>query len=299
MSLGREGGAESGNGSVKPPPDAPASPPTCSTIHPPIKLSSPATREFWEIPVLFEDDCLLALDKPAGLLTSPDRYDPARPNLMKLLHAGIERGAPWAKARGLSYLMNAHRLDFETSGIILLAKGKPVLVDLANLFGAEKPLKTYVALVQGVPKEERFTIDAGLSPHPVKLGLMRVDPRRGKRSVTRFEVRERFCGYALVQCQPLTGRTHQIRAHLQYAGIPLVGDLAYGGAPLWLSRLKPVYRLKPGQTERPLISRAALHAEQLALTHPAIGTDLRIVAPWPKDLAVAVNYLRRYALAPA
>src|SRR5882724_4883703 len=90
-----------------------------------IKLSSPATREFWEMPVLFEDEHLLALDKPAGLLTSPDRYDPARPNLMKLLHAGIERGAPWAKQRGLSYLMNAHRLDFETSGIILLAMSKP------------------------------------------------------------------------------------------------------------------------------------------------------------------------------
>jgi len=105
-----------------------------------IKLSSPATREFWEIPVLYEDESLLALDKPSRLLTSPDRYDAERPNLMKLLHASIERGTPWAKERGLTYLMNAHRLDFETSGIILLAKTKPVLVALANLFGTEKPL---------------------------------------------------------------------------------------------------------------------------------------------------------------
>src|SRR3981081_210755 len=112
-----------------------------------IKLSSPATNGFWEIPVLFEDEHLLALDKPSGLLTSPDRYDPQRPNLMKLLHAGIERGAAWAKDGGLSYLMNAHRLDFETSGVILLAKNKPALVALANLFGTEKPAKTYVALV--------------------------------------------------------------------------------------------------------------------------------------------------------
>src|SRR5208282_3916183 len=114
-----------------------------------IKLSSPATREFWEIPVLFEDEHLLALDKPARLLTSPDRYDPARPNLMKLLHAGIERAAPWAKQRGLTYLMNAHRLDFETSGIILLAKTKPILVALADLFGSDKPLKQYLALASG------------------------------------------------------------------------------------------------------------------------------------------------------
>src|SRR5580692_5797375 len=130
-----------------------------------IKLSSPATREFWEIPVLFEDDSLLALDKPAGLLTSPDRYDPLRPNLMKLLHAGIKDQKPWARERGLTYLSNAHRLDFETSGVILLAKTKPVLVQLADLFGAEKPVKKYVALVHGSPTEERLEINAKLAPH--------------------------------------------------------------------------------------------------------------------------------------
>ena len=101
-----------------------------------IKLSSPATKGFWEIPVLFEDEHLLALDKPSGLLTSPDRYDAERPNLMKLLHAGIAEGKPWAKERGLTYLSNAHRLDFETSGVILLAKNKETLVKLADMFGA-------------------------------------------------------------------------------------------------------------------------------------------------------------------
>src|SRR5579862_7856901 len=139
-----------------------------------IKLSSPATREFWEIPVLFEDGHLLALDKPARLLTSPDRYDPNRPNLMKLLHAGIERGTHWAKSRGLTYLMNAHRLDFETSGVILLAKTKPVLVALANLFGSEQPAKTYVALVHGTPVNPAWEVNAKLGPHPVKIGLIRV-----------------------------------------------------------------------------------------------------------------------------
>ena len=103
-----------------------------------IKLSSPPTREFWEIPVLFEDDHLLALDKPAGLLTSPDRYDPLRPNLMKLLHAGIAAAKPWARERHLEYLSNAHRLDFQTSGVILLAKNKPALIALADLFGTDK-----------------------------------------------------------------------------------------------------------------------------------------------------------------
>src|SRR3954452_7738755 len=106
------------------------------SANPIIKLSSPATNEFWEINVVFEDEHLLALDKPTGLLTSPDRADPDRPNLMKLLHAAIAEAKPWAKERGLTYLMNAHRLDFETSGVILLSKSKPVLVQLANAFGS-------------------------------------------------------------------------------------------------------------------------------------------------------------------
>jgi len=260
-----------------------------------IKLSSPAAREFWEIPVLFEDEHLLALDKPGGLLTSPDRYDPQRPNLMKLLHAAIAGGKPWARERGLNYLMNAHRLDLETSGVILLAKSKPVLVALADLFGSEKPLKRYAALVQGTPVEEKFEVDASLAPHPVRTGLMRVDPKNGKRSLTVFEVLEKFSGWTLLHCEPFTDRTNQIRAHLRHAGLPIVGDELYGGKPLWLSRLKPNYRLKPGHEERPLISRVALHAEQLTLPHPVTVETLTITAPWPKDLKVAVKYLRRFA----
>ena len=92
-----------------------------------LKLSSPATREFWEIPVLFEDEHLLAVDKPSGLLSSPDRYEPNRPSLTKLLHAGIAQGKPWAKERGLTYLMPAHRLDLEASGVMLLAKRRDYL----------------------------------------------------------------------------------------------------------------------------------------------------------------------------
>jgi RluA family pseudouridine synthase len=262
-----------------------------------IKLSSPATKEFWEIPVLFEDAHLLALDKPAKLLTSPDRYDSNRPNLMKLLHAGISTAKPWARERNLTYLSNAHRLDFETSGVILLAKSKEILVTLADLFGTEKPHKKYLALVRGEPAENHFEVEAALAPHPVKIGEMRVDPKNGKKSKTKFEVLENFSrfGYALMKCEPLTGRTHQIRVHLSHMGLPIVGDDLYGGKPLWLSRLKQDYRLKPGHEERPLISRVALHAEELQLPHPATGGILKITAPWPKDLKVAVKYLRQYA----
>ncbi|TAK93072.1 MAG: RluA family pseudouridine synthase [Verrucomicrobia bacterium] len=261
-----------------------------------IKLSSPATKEFWEIPVLFEDEHLLALDKPSGLLTSPDRYDPNRPNLMRLLHDAIAAQKPWAAERKLTYLSNAHRLDFETSGIILLAKNKPVLVALASLFGAEKPAKKYVALVRGEPLAANFEVDAKLAPHPVRVGEMRVDSKGGKKSKTVFEVAEKFHGYALLNCHPLTGRTHQIRAHLRHAGFPIVGDELYGGKPLWLSRLKKDYRLKPGREERALLARVALHATELTLPHPVTGEKVVIKCDWPKDLKVAVKYLRQYAV---
>jgi 23S rRNA pseudouridine1911/1915/1917 synthase len=263
-----------------------------------IKLSSPATKEFWPIPVLFEDESLLAIDKPAGLLSSPDRYDPDRPNLMRLLHDGIREGKPWAAERKLEYLMNAHRLDLETTGIILLAKTKPVLVALANLFGTDKPVKKYSALVRGVPPNASFAVDAPICPHPTRLGEMRIAPLKakdGKHAKTLFTVREAFRHCALVTCQPVTGRTHQIRVHLKYTGHPIFGDRVYGGRPLLLSSLKPDYRLKHGAVERPLISRTALHAEELTLPHPLTGATVHITAPWPREFAVAVKFLRRYS----
>jgi RluA family pseudouridine synthase len=262
-----------------------------------IKLSSPATHEFWEIPVLFEDAHLLALDKPAGLLTSPESDDAQPPNLMKLLHAGIAEAKPWARERGLTYLMNAHRLDSDTSGVILLAKNKPALLALADLFGTNKPVRKYLALIRGEPVEEHFEVDAKIAPHPVQDGLMRVDFDNGKKSKTRFEVLEKFLrtGNALLKCEPLTERTHQIRVHLKHAGFAVVGDQLYGGKPLWLSRIKPNYRLKPGHEERPLISRVALHAESLVVLHPVTNEVVTITAELPKDLRVALKYLRQFA----
>jgi RluA family pseudouridine synthase len=264
---------------------------------PPIKLSSPETKEFWEIPVVFEDEHLLGISKPARLLTSPDRYDPNRPNLIKLLHTGVAEAKPWARVRGLTYLSNAHRLDFETTGVLLLAKNKPALVQLANLFGSEKPLKTYIALVQGTPEQDQFEVDEPIGPHPTSIGLMRIDPKRGKKSKTLFTVMEKFYGYTLLKCQPLTGRTHQIRVHLRHARLPIVGDALYRGGKLWLSELKRGFRLKPGKEERPLIGSVALHAESLSLPHPVTGEMISMTAPWPKDLQVALKYLRAHAQA--
>jgi RluA family pseudouridine synthase len=260
-----------------------------------VKLSSSATREFWEIPVLHEDEQLLALDKPAGLLTSPDRVAPERPSLMQLLHAGIAAGKPWARERNLSYLANCHRLDFETSGILLLAKTKPALVALANQFSSEQLVRHYIALVHGVPPGDQFSVDEKIGPHPLQAGRMRIDPRNGKKSQTGFTVLEKFSRWSLLRCTPLIERPEQIRLHLDHAGFTVVGDETNGGKNLWLSRLKKDFYLKPGREERPLISQTALHLEELNLVNPAAQIPLTIKSEWPKQLRVALKYLRQYA----
>ena len=163
---------------------------------------------------------------------------------MKLLHAGIVEDKPWAKERRLTYLMNAHRLDLETSGVILAGQIQAVLVQLANLFGSEKPARKYVALVQGGPQPMNF------SPrqNSRRIRLIRHHPRGSQKrqeSHDAFSGARAFRWVDLVECRPLTGRTHQIRVHLRALRLPIVADALYGGKPLWLSRLKATIALSP------------------------------------------------------
>ena len=126
--------------------------------------------------------------------------------------------------------------------------------------------------------------------------MMRVDSRNGMKARTEFAVAEKFAGHALLKCQVLTERTHQVRVHLQRAGFPIVSDLLYNGKPLLLSRLKRGdYRLKHGKDERPLLTRVALHASELRMPHPVTGAALTIQAVLPREFQVALKYLRRYA----
>ena len=262
---------------------------------PPLKLSSPATKEFWPLEVLYEDADLLAINKPAKFLSSPDRYDKERPSLMGLIHRDITRGARWLNERGLSYLTNVHRLDFEASGILLLAKSKPALVHLVNQFGAKQPINRYLAVVHGMPENDEFEASVKLSPHPSRPEIMVASPKHGKFSVTQFKVLERFSGYTLLACLPLTGQTHQIRVHLRTLGHPVVADILYGGRTFFLSELKSDYRLKPGREEHPLLGRVALHSSDLEIRQPTTGALVRIHSQEPKDIRVALKYLRQHA----
>lgn len=260
-----------------------------------IKLSSPATGEFWPLRVLYEDDHLWAVDKPAGPPAAPG--EPGmndRPSLVELLQQGIRDGRPWAVQRGLSFLRHVCRMDAQASGVLVLAKTPESHTALVNQFHAEKPVVVCLVLAQGVPPEDRFEVGLRMGPHPKDPTRMRVNHRHGKKSLTRFVREETFAGHVLWRAQPLTDRWHQIRLHLRWRRLPVVGDPVYDGPPLLLSRLKPNYRPKRYEPERPLIGRAAVHWLQVQLVHPVTGEPLLVESPLPKDFQVALKYLRRY-----
>jgi RluA family pseudouridine synthase len=246
------------------------------------------------IPILYEDRSVLAIDKPPGWMLVPYNWDRTGRNLQLAISSSILGGEFWARSRSLKFLKYIHRLDAETTGILLFAKSLGALKTYSDLFESRRMNKRYLAVARGAPKKDEWLADAKLGPDPQEHGRHRIDPK-GKQAETFFKVRDRKGGLALIEARPFTGRTHQIRIHLRHAGVPIVGDELYGGKPLWLSRLKPNYRLKPGREERPLLARVALHAEQLELKHPVTGELVSITAPWPKDFNVAVKYLRQFA----
>jgi len=257
------------------------------------------SRDWPAVKILYEDGDVLALNKPAGLLAVPDRFNKTRPDLMSLLQA----------ARPAEFLANVHRLDFNTSGVFVVARNGETFRNLVRQFRDHTTRKTYVAIVRGRPAESPLPIDLPIGRHPKIPGLARIDPARGSSARSIVSIREKFRGFALVEVVIETGRMHQIRVHLQAIGCPLVGDTDYGGEPLLLSQLKRGYKPKGDETERPLLDRPALHAVQLTLTHPVVGRacpdsytgvpsrgePLTITASWPKELTVAVKYLRRFA----
>jgi 23S rRNA-/tRNA-specific pseudouridylate synthase len=147
----------------------------------------------------------------------------------------------------------------------------------------------YLALVHGDATAQ--AIDLPIGPDPRRLGHSRLDHRHGQPARSTIRVRESFYGYTLLEVEIETGRLHQVRVHLQAIGHPLVGDAAYGGGPLLLSKLKRDYKAKDDEAERPLLARPALHAGSLTLADPPVT----ITAPLPKDFAVTLKHLRKFA----
>jgi RluA family pseudouridine synthase len=255
------------------------------------KLSRDFRRAFFSArvmrlpPVIFEDEALLAFDKPSGLLVAPDRGDPARENLMALVHARL--GADVA---------NVHRLDAETSGVLLCAKTKAALDALSGQFQAKTADKVYRALVVGAAPPEPFTVELALREDESRPGRMRAVRSGGKPSATECRALERFRGFTWLECRPRTARTHQIRVHLAAVALPVLNDPFYGNdTRLLLSALKRRY--KGRDEERPLISRLALHAAELTVTHPVSRERVTLRAGLPNEFEVALKYLRRFAAA--
>jgi RluA family pseudouridine synthase len=222
------------------------------------------------VPILYEDRSVLAIDKPAGWILAPAEWDKTSRNLQRELILSLTMGEYWARSRNLKYIRFVHRLDAETSGVLLLAKSAGALSALSELFETRLVRKKYLAVVRGNPKETTWVSRLSISQEPGSKGQMRVDERNGKDAQTEFHVLRRGEGRALVEAIPTTGRTHQIRVHLAAAGHPVLGDLLYGG---------------PG-------GEMALRAIELSYADPFQKRPVRITAPTDE-------FLRRFRFAKA
>jgi len=256
-----------------------------------------------ELPILFEDDDLIVVDKPAGLPVEPERWARGAASLAGALLAlarvrsGAEPEPDDDPAAPLALRLRAvHRLDKDTSGVLVVAKHLESERFLRGAFEHDEVHKTYLALVEGehpLADGAEEVIDLPLGPDPRKSGRMVVDPH-GKPSRTRIAVEQRFRGFTWLRCRPETGRTHQIRVHLSSAGFPLAVDPLYGRrGELALSALKAGYRAKRGQIERPLVARLTLHAAEIRLPARAGGPPLVVAAPLPKDLERLLKQLAK------
>lgn len=183
-----------------------------------------------QVPILFEDRSVLAIDKPAGWMLGPEDEEHVRRNLHIALMVGIDEGAWWARCRGLKFIRFVHRLDAPTTGVLLMAKSRGAIAPFGRLFASRAVRKTYLAVVDGIPAQKEWKCDLPLGPEPGQPGRHRVDRKEGKPAETRFRVLATQEGRALVEASPLTGRTHQIRLHLLASGCPVTGDLLYGRA---------------------------------------------------------------------
>jgi 23S rRNA pseudouridine955/2504/2580 synthase/23S rRNA pseudouridine1911/1915/1917 synthase len=230
---------------------------------------------------IFENDAFVAVNKPSGLLSVPDRE-------------GKEIALKQLLQQQYGQIWTVHRLDKDTSGVIVFAKDELTHKFLSRLFEGREVEKYYTGLVHGVPSAENGSVDAAIMEHPVKRGLMVIN-KKGKSALTDFTLLESFGKFSLMQFRIHTGRTHQIRVHMKHIGHPIVCDPLYGnGEPIMLSSIKKKFNLsKKEEEEKPLFNRLALHAERLQFTD-AKKQKHKIEAPLPKDMRAFLQQLRKW-----
>ncbi|MFB6457553.1 RluA family pseudouridine synthase [Chitinophaga sp. Hz27] len=232
--------------------------------------------------IILETPDFIIVNKPSGMLTLPDRHD----NELTSLNAVMK------KAYG--NIFTVHRLDRDTSGIILFARNETAHKYYSQLFESRDVQKFYLGIVNGQIVPKKGSVNEGIMEHPVQKGKM-VTNRKGKASLTDYEVQEEFGLFSLVRMQIHTGRTHQIRVHMKHLGHPIAVDELYGnGEPVKLSTIKKKFKLgKHTEEERPLLSRLALHAAMLVFKDQQ-GVEHTVEAPLPKDMAAVLNQLRKH-----
>jgi len=231
--------------------------------------------------IIFENDDLIVLNKPSGMLSIPDR-EGKEISLKNLL---VEK---------YDQVFTVHRLDRDTSGLIVFAKNEDIHRHLSIQFEQRLTEKIYVGLVIGSPANKNGSINARIAENTVKRGMMIIH-QRGKESLTDYEVLENFGIYSWVQFRIHTGRTHQIRVHMKDIGHPIVCDQLYGdGKPVLLSSIKSKFKLsKKEEEERPLLSRLALHAWKLKFTDTS-NKIFETEAPVPKDIRATLQQLEKW-----
>lgn len=232
--------------------------------------------------LIFEDDDLVAINKPSGLLSIPDRE-------------GKEISLKILLKEKYNDIFTVHRLDKDTSGVIVFAKNEHTHKWLSKQFEERQTKKIYLGLVIGNPGPDKGIIESPIAEHPAKNGTMIIH-RKGKEALTEYELLETFGLYSWMQFRIFTGRTHQIRIHAKEIGHPIACDPIYGdGKPLLLSNLKlKKFKLSKNELdERPLLNRLALHASLLLLKKPS-GDELLLEAPLPKDLKATLQQLAKW-----
>jgi 23S rRNA pseudouridine1911/1915/1917 synthase len=236
-----------------------------------------------KINILFEDESIIAINKPSQLLVIPDRWDPNKPSLISILQDRY----PGDK------IYVVHRLVKDTSGVILFARTAAAHKHLCQQMEQRQVTKKYFAIVKGEVEHDGI-VNLNIDTDRGRRGTVTIH-RKGKESSTEYKIVERFKGFTYLEVIPRTGRTHQVRVHLQAIGHPLAIDPLYGdNEPIYLSKLKRNYRFKPDQEERPLIDRLTLHAAEILVTHPLSHQPVTIAAELPKDMRVLLNVLAKY-----